>query len=206
MNDFVRYFIQDHLDDIDNNQFDHLYVQAADKFSDNFQLIGQLTAIFTRSEINPLLHLSSIPAGYSFDNQFLTNLIIPDHISLVCNNAFQFCEQLKAVKLSNKIAVIPERCFDSCSNLEEIEFPDSIRWLHASAFTGCIRLKKVKLNEGLRVIESYAFHNSGLAEIELPKSLIDVGVDVFPSACTIKTYHNARYLYKLHNYNVEFLD
>ena len=207
MNQYIQNIIEENLDLIDLDKFDEIYPIVIKKFLGNDIMISMFTQTLLEAGINPIHKLKSIPDSYRYGDNNLTIEIIPKNILTIHKYAYAYCDHLEIVKFeSDAIPVIPESCFAYCNVLNNIELPDSIEYIHATAFEWCVSLNNIKLNEGLRIIESYAFANTGLTEIELPKSLIDIGTKPFPKDCVIKTYRNAPYLHKLVNYQVEFLD
>ena len=207
MNQYIQNIIEENLDLIDLDKFDEIYKIVIKKFLGNDLMISMFTQTLLEAGINPIHKLRNIPDSYRYGDSSLTVELIPKNILTMHKYAYAFCDHLTTVKFeTDSIPVIPESCFAYCSVLNNVELPSSVEYIHATAFEWCVSLSNIKLNEGLRVIESYAFANTVLPEIELPKSLIDIGTKPFPKQCVIKTYRNAPYLHKLTNYQVEFLD
>ena len=207
MNVYIKNIIEENIDLIDLDKFDDVYNIVIQKFLGNDLMISQFTQTLLEAGVRPIYAFKQIPQSYRFGDSSLEVEVIPPNIFTIHKYAYAYCDHLRTVEFkSENIPLIPESCFAYCSVLNNIELPDSIQYIHANAFEWCVSLSNIKLNEGLRIIESYAFANTGLTEIELPKSLIDIGTKPFPKDCIIKTYKNAPYLHKLVNYQVEYLD
>lgn len=207
MNQYIQNLIEENIDLIDLDKFDEIYPIVIKKFLGNDIMISMFTQTLLEAGINPIHKLKSIPDSYRYGDHSLTVEVIPKNVLTMHKYAYAYCDHLTTVNFETEnLPVIPESCFAYCGNLNNIEIPKSVEYIQACAFEWCANLSTVKLNEGLRSIESFAFANTALTEIELPKSLVDVGRNPFPKDCVIKTYRNAPYLHKLTNYQVEFLD
>ena len=201
------YLIEVLVYNFDLDKFDEIYPIVIKKFLGNDIMISMFTQTLLEAGINPIHKLKHIPDSYRYGDHDLVVEIIPQNILTMHKYAYAYCDHLTTVKFETEnLPVIPESCFAYCSNLNNIEIPQSVDYIEACAFEWCSNLNSLKLNEGLRNIESFAFSNTGLREIELPKSLLDIGKNAFPKECIIKTYRNAPYLHKLINYQIEFLD
>lgn len=97
----------------------------------------------------------------------VTDLVIPETVTKINENAFAYYEGLKSVTLHEKITVIEDCAFLNCTNLEEISFPCTDLTVGASAFAGCEQLKKVTFTGGKVVLENGLFSDCvQLEEIE----------------------------------------
>lgn len=97
----------------------------------------------------------------------VTDLVIPETVTTINENAFAFYRGLKSVTLHENITVIEDCAFLNCTNLEEISFPCTDLTVGASAFAGCEQLKKVTFTGGKVVLENGLFSDCvQLEEIE----------------------------------------
>ena len=55
----------------------------------------------------------------------LTDIVIPDSVEGIGNNAFKDCSNLKSVVIPDSVTEIGESAFENCSNLESIVIPES---------------------------------------------------------------------------------
>lgn len=129
----------------------------------------------------------------------LGELVIPDNISYIANEAFED-SHLRSVVMSDTITAMGERSFSNShikhislsknltrlSNyrghafirtaLTDIDIPEHIVSIHNSEFFSCKDLQRVTLHEGLERIMTDAFNYcSSLHEIALPNSLLQIG-------------------------------
>ena len=73
------------------------------------------------------------------DNQTITELIIPTHITKLGMFSFSNCSNLTKLIIPTSIKEIPYCCFEHCSNLKEVEIQDGIE-IERKGFWGCINL------------------------------------------------------------------
>lgn len=93
----------------------------------------------------------------------LEELVVPEGVRVLRENAFCFCESLKRVTL-----------------------PDSLEIIEDFAFYGCESLETVALGKGLRKIGSSSFHGCGIEKIVLPDSLEKIGSSVFSECNSLR--------------------
>ena len=71
----------------------------------------------------------------------ITSVTIPDSVTTIENHAFNYCVGLSSVKLGDNVATIGSKAFDACINLTEITIPDSVVWIGSQAFCYCMSLQ-----------------------------------------------------------------
>lgn len=76
-------------------------------------------------------------------NRSLRQVILPDTVALIRDNAFNHCLFLTSVRLSANLREILWDAFCGCKELQEIQLPDSLEYIEP-AFGGCCHLKKVR--------------------------------------------------------------
>ena len=115
------------------------------------------------------------PYAFSSCND-LTAVVMPDTVTELGNSLFDRCESLRSVELSDRIKVIPSCCFIWCDKLERVILPEDLEVIDSSAFYRTTALKHIVLPEGLKTIADSSFFYSGLEQLILPSSIIDVGI------------------------------
>ena len=93
--------------------------------------------------------------GYAFCGSPITDIKMGRNIRKIENNAFHKCEKLSSVTWNHKCDVIPDFCFFECSNLTQFDF------------------------SGIKKIGQYAFRDSGLQEVCLPKNIECISAGAF---------------------------
>lgn len=115
---------------------------------------------------------------------------------------FVHCQNLKTVKLSDKLSSIPKFAFYNCSALEQITLPSSLTeigraafaynalkevtlpanlvTLNGQAFRDCSSLTKVNVNKALKYMGAAVFRNcSKLESFSFPDNILNVGISTF---------------------------
>ncbi len=99
-------------------------------------------------------------------------VVIPDSVTEIGENAFEYCWYLENADLGEGIVNIGAHAFSGCDALEKIILPGSVRSIGRYCFAFCDHLKQVKLNEGLKSMGEYMLYGSEeIEEISLPDSL-----------------------------------
>ena len=95
-------------------------------------------------------------------------------------NLFEYCINLKNVRLPNNITQIDDSMFYQCSSLTHIEIPKNVSYIGGSAFQYCVSLTSISLPENLEKISSFAFCECfSLKSITIPKNVNYIGSHIF---------------------------
>lgn len=70
-------------------------------------------------------------------NLLITSVSIPGTMSLVPENAFEGCANLKKAVLKDGVTGIGSYAFKDCQNLKTVEIPSSVTKIGAKVFGGC---------------------------------------------------------------------
>jgi len=89
----------------------------------------------------------------------LTNITLPDSVLTLGKNAFSGCNALVSIDLGNSLVSIDEGAFQSCSALSEITIPDSVLTIGKNAFYSCTHMKSITIGTGLTSIGESVFTN-----------------------------------------------
>lgn len=110
----------------------------------------------------------------------ITSLTIPDSVTSLGNDAFQYCTGMTGVKLGKGITAISEIAFYGCTGLKSVTIPDSVTVIGKNAFYNCTNLTTVDLGNGLTTISNQAFYKcTGLTGLKFPSSLQSIGMFAF---------------------------
>ncbi len=86
--DPINFFIECHIDLIDQNKFAELYNEATDKWRfPNNRNISRLTETLLKAGVNPLEYMDYVPL-YMFWESELTKIELPETITFIENDAF----------------------------------------------------------------------------------------------------------------------
>lgn len=76
-------------------------------------------------------------------NKKVVELIMPDSVVSIEEDAFEKCIKLKTVKFSGKLERIERSAFRKCKALTEAVLPETLSYIGDSAFAGCAKLKVI---------------------------------------------------------------
>ena len=132
----------------------------------------------------------------------IEEIVIPNTVTEIQEIAFYSCKNLQSVTIANSVTSIGDSAFVDNVSLKEAMLPDSITDMGTYIFSGCTSLQKVhipegrknitegtfrnctslqsiELPDGLQYIRKYAFKGSGLTEITIPDSVIEIEDSAF---------------------------
>lgn len=104
-------------------------------------------------------------------------VVMPDSVKMICNEAFSCCKYLKKINLSKNLQKTTNQlgsnaCFKKCERLKGIEIPAGIKEIPNMMFFGCRELSEVVFHDGLEVIGASAFASCrNLKKVSLPKTV-----------------------------------
>ena len=104
-------------------------------------------------------------------------VVMPDSVKMIGNEAFSCCKYLKKINLSKNLQKTTNQlgnnaCFKKCEKLKGIEIPAGIKEIPNMMFFGCRELSEVVFHDGLEVIGASAFASCrNLEKINLPKTV-----------------------------------
>ena len=91
----------------------------------------------------------------------ITDIIMPDSVTVLCDTAFGWCYDLTYVKLSNNLTEIPRGAFRNCPNLKSVSIPKNVTTIGECAFDGCYTMGGITIPETVTKIGAYAIgHNN----------------------------------------------
>jgi len=108
---------------------------------------------------------------------------IPNCVKNIGAGAFDFCENLESLVISEGTEKIGERAFFGCSNLTSVALPGTITEIEDKAFSGCINLQNIVIPGGVTCVNDEVFRNcQNLTAVFLPDNLLRIGALAF-SGC-----------------------
>ncbi len=152
---------------------------------------------------------SNVP-WYSY-RETITDIVLPQGLTSIGNNAFYECSSLTSVTIPSSVTSIGDFAFSGCSSMTGVEIPMGVTSIGVGAFSGCSSLRSVEIPAGVTSIGGYvfadcssltsveipagvttfeygAFYNcSSLTSMEIPASVTSIGVRAFSGCSGLKT-------------------
>ena len=166
-------------------------------------------------EINWGGDASSNPCRYGsnlyFNGELVTDVAIPDDMTMIGDYAFCGCDSLTSVTIPNSVTSVGRRAFSYCRSLESVMIPDSVTGIGDGAFCRCYSLlnvaipnsvtdvgweafaycrslTSVMIADGVKNIGDRTFYGcSSLNNIELPSSVTSVGNSAFSNCSSLNS-------------------
>ena len=112
-----------------------------------------------------------------------TNTIIPNYITAIGKGAFEGSGAI-SIDIPNSVTIVKEDAFNYCRNLEHINLSNSLKKIGKNAFNSCYKLSSIQLPSSLEAIGYGAFgYCSILFDIESRiENPFEIGSNVFGSS------------------------
>ena len=116
----------------------------------------------------------------AFYNGNLVSVIIPNSVTSIGNNAFNYCHNLTNAPLPNSITNLGRYAFSQCPSLTSVTLPNSLTTIGYGAFETCASLATVNLPNSVTTISDDAFaYCPSLTSVTIPSSVTNLGHIVF---------------------------
>ena len=119
------------------------------------------------------------------DNAFygctgLTTVTIPNSVTSIGSSAFARCSSLTSVTIGNSVTSIGEYAFLCCTDLTSVTIGNSVTSIGRGSFEECRILTSVTIPNSVTSIGSGAFFNChGLTSVTIPNSVTSIGSGAF---------------------------
>jgi len=126
---------------------------------------------------NPLSYAHHI---YSDENTEITDLVIPNSVTSIGDDAFSDCSGLTSVTIPNSVTSIGDYAFEGCDGLTSVAIPNRVTSIGRSAFAYCDGRTSVAIPNSVTSIGSEAFtYCHGLTSVTIPNSVTSIGSEAF---------------------------
>lgn len=159
-------------------------------YCSEFKKVYYLGDIVSWFDIDGLDHLMFSSRKLNINgNEIIGELVIPDGVTKISNNAFCGCGELTSVIIPDSVTSIGDNAFDGCSGLTSITIPDSVTSIGVGAFSGCSELGgytmlMLTIPNSVTSIGEYAFSGcSNIHNVTIGNGVTSIGEGVF-SGCS----------------------
>ena len=131
---------------------------------------------FESSNANPLYYAQNL----YLNNKLITELVIPNGVTSIKNNAFVYCSGLTSVTIPNSVTSIGNKAFQSCTGLTSVTIGNSVTSIGDEAFYNCTSLTSITIPNSVTSIGEWAFADcDGLTSVTIPNSVTSIGECAF---------------------------
>ena len=126
------------------------------------------------------LRVTAVSDGLFTGDENLREVVLPESIDEIGNDAFAGCVNLQSVTIPDSIRTIGDGAFSGCSSLTSADLGGMLETLGARAFEGCASMQSVEFGENLATVGEFAFDGcSSLVSAYLPNSVSSLGTGAF---------------------------
>lgn len=86
---------------------------------------------------------------------------------------------MNEIIIPDGVICIEDEAFRDCEKLERVAIPDGVTHIGEGAFYGCEKLTDLRLPDSILSIGEMAFSETALSSVSLPKSVQDIGLRAF---------------------------
>lgn len=137
---------------------------------------------FSNANSNPL----SIAHNLTMGGIPLTELMIPEGLTIINPATFQGCTTIEKATLPESLKEICDNAFLECTSLTTVEGGASVETIGRSAFECCISLRNISLSESLSSLGAYSFYGTELTEVSLPEGITQLQDGAFGECSLLK--------------------
>lgn len=110
----------------------------------------------------------------------LTNMNIPEGVSVLQQDTFNGCYKMSGVTLPSTLTYIGESCFRNCHALTHVDLPQGLSEIDYNAFAYCSNLTSLTIPDSVTCINSGAFAYCGnLTSLTIPDSITYINSSTF---------------------------
>ncbi|MDY6314416.1 MAG: leucine-rich repeat protein [Clostridia bacterium] len=103
-----------------------------------------------------------------------------DGTEKICQNAFEFCEELTEITIPNTVTNIGVYAFEGCKALANITLPEFLESIEHGVFGGCLALTEITIPNSVMSIGYEAFYScQKLKVITIPNSVLSISDSLF---------------------------
>lgn len=131
-------------------------------------------------------------------NSTVKEIMIPEGVEIVGDEAISGCENLERIILPNTLTELEIR---NCDKLEKVDIPGSVTSL---SLTNCVNLKEINFVDDGTIIKRFCFQGSGLEGIILPSRLEMIPMIAFSVCEQLETVNIPQSVTSIESYAFEW--
>ena len=137
----------------------------------------------------------------TFKNCEIENVELPDSVVMIDEGCFEFCRNIKHLKLSNSLETISDYAFMECINITSLTIPPSVKHIGTSAFIS-LSLNSVYIPKTVETIGYHAFALKNVHEVHIrydnPNVLEKDPIFISKEMCDLYVPIGSKYAYSIH--------
>jgi hypothetical protein len=163
---------------VEVRKFDSQALKLSVSFPDTVTVLGE--GLFKGREISVKLppKITVIPKSL-FENSKITEITIPNGVTLIEGNAFYGCKQLTTVTIPDSVTEIMYAAFYGCSELTTVKLPaHPIQYTQEIYYTASADSVVREISDGNLVVlnpDNVAFSSCGKLSLAMRKAITDSG-------------------------------
>ncbi|MEE3467903.1 MAG: leucine-rich repeat domain-containing protein, partial [Eubacterium sp.] len=115
----------------------------------------------------------------------LTSVSIPDSVSKIGKWAFGRCAALTSIRLPDQVRTVPANLCSECPVLTEVVLSPNTIAIGGGAFRDCPLLTTIAIPEGTTDIGQNALANTGITELTVPSTVVNIMDGAFTGIATV---------------------
>jgi len=119
----------------------------------------------------------------------MNKINLPQSLEELGSNVFQDCRKLKSIQIPDSVTKIGYNLFINCKALEDVKLSHAMTEIPQGMFNGCKGLVEYEIPQYITRICSFAFSNSGLEKIVVPKTVKDIEGYAFTNSSSLEFVH-----------------
>ena len=126
--------------------------------------------------------MKTVPAHILDGAKSVTEVSMPETVTVIGDSAFKDVAQLKKVTLPKQLTSIEKEAFSGCNALISITFPETLTTIGGNSFEACNRLTEVTIPKSVTKVETNIYYNSPFTNCEnLKKVVFEEGMETVPA-------------------------
>ena len=182
----VKNICVEHWDTNGDGELSYVEAASVTDLSSYFRYNSDLTSF---DELQYFIGLSSIPYNAFHSCSNLTSVVLPESITVIGEQAFQYCNSLSGtLVIPNSVTTIGFRAFEDCYGYTgNLVIPNSVTSIAGEAFKNCTGFNGIlTIGENVTSIGAGAFKDcSNLSgNFVLPNSVTSIGSEAFQNCAS----------------------